>query len=114
MYDCTASDHGQSFFLGTVTNGFRDVKVLMRTTHPKLLTTPKRPKKKKKKQKVEWNKSPDVSDHQDPALKLRSMFDDLKRLQAAVTLAMKSNLTDRIIELLNFPVSPIYKLAIRD
>uniref|UniRef100_A0A915L0F1 Uncharacterized protein n=1 Tax=Romanomermis culicivorax TaxID=13658 RepID=A0A915L0F1_ROMCU len=35
-------------------------------------------------------------------------------LQAAVTLAMKSNLTDRIIELLNFPVSPIYKLAIRD
>uniref|UniRef100_A0A915IQY7 Uncharacterized protein n=1 Tax=Romanomermis culicivorax TaxID=13658 RepID=A0A915IQY7_ROMCU len=27
---------------------------------------------------------------------------------------MKSNLTDRIIELLNFPVSPMYKLAIRD
>uniref|UniRef100_A0A915L929 Uncharacterized protein n=1 Tax=Romanomermis culicivorax TaxID=13658 RepID=A0A915L929_ROMCU len=42
------------------------------------------------------------------------MFDDPKRLQAAVTSAMKSNLTERIIELLNFPVSPIYKLAIRD
>uniref|UniRef100_A0A915JAW8 Uncharacterized protein n=1 Tax=Romanomermis culicivorax TaxID=13658 RepID=A0A915JAW8_ROMCU len=42
------------------------------------------------------------------------MFDDPKRLQAAITLAMKSNLTDRIIKLLNFPVSPIYKLAIWD
>uniref|UniRef100_A0A915KN59 Uncharacterized protein n=1 Tax=Romanomermis culicivorax TaxID=13658 RepID=A0A915KN59_ROMCU len=27
---------------------------------------------------------------------------------------MKSNLSDRLIELLNFPVSPMYKLAIRD
>uniref|UniRef100_A0A915IY32 Uncharacterized protein n=1 Tax=Romanomermis culicivorax TaxID=13658 RepID=A0A915IY32_ROMCU len=27
---------------------------------------------------------------------------------------MKSNLTNRIIELLNFPVLPMYKLAIRD
>uniref|UniRef100_A0A915JAD6 Uncharacterized protein n=1 Tax=Romanomermis culicivorax TaxID=13658 RepID=A0A915JAD6_ROMCU len=27
---------------------------------------------------------------------------------------MKSNLTHRLINLLNFPVSPIYKLAIRD
>uniref|UniRef100_A0A915JJN7 Uncharacterized protein n=1 Tax=Romanomermis culicivorax TaxID=13658 RepID=A0A915JJN7_ROMCU len=28
--------------------------------------------------------------------------------------AMKSNLTDRLIKLLNFLVSPMYKLAIRD
>uniref|UniRef100_A0A915HMB5 Uncharacterized protein n=1 Tax=Romanomermis culicivorax TaxID=13658 RepID=A0A915HMB5_ROMCU len=109
MFDCTASDHGRSFCLGTVTKGFRDIKVLTRTTHPKLLTAPKapkkkkkKPKKKKKKQKDEWNKSPDVSDDEDPAL--RSIFDDPKHLQAAVTSAMKSNLTDRIIELLNFPV----------
>uniref|UniRef100_A0A915K5V3 Uncharacterized protein n=1 Tax=Romanomermis culicivorax TaxID=13658 RepID=A0A915K5V3_ROMCU len=37
-----------------VPNGFRSVKVLMRTMHPKLLTTLKVPKKKKKKQKDEW------------------------------------------------------------
>uniref|UniRef100_A0A915JA68 Uncharacterized protein n=1 Tax=Romanomermis culicivorax TaxID=13658 RepID=A0A915JA68_ROMCU len=42
------------------------------------------------------------------------MFDNPKCLQAAVTSAMKSGLTDRLIELLNFPVSPMYKLAIRD
>uniref|UniRef100_A0A915ILQ7 Uncharacterized protein n=1 Tax=Romanomermis culicivorax TaxID=13658 RepID=A0A915ILQ7_ROMCU len=43
------------------------------------------------------------------------MFDNpKKRLQAAITSATKSNLTHQIIELLNFPVSPIYKLAIRD
>uniref|UniRef100_A0A915IQL8 Uncharacterized protein n=1 Tax=Romanomermis culicivorax TaxID=13658 RepID=A0A915IQL8_ROMCU len=60
----------------TVTNSFRDIKVLRRRTHPKQLTTPKAPKKKKKKQKDEWNKSPDVSDNEDPALKWRSMFDD--------------------------------------
>uniref|UniRef100_A0A915J8G6 Uncharacterized protein n=1 Tax=Romanomermis culicivorax TaxID=13658 RepID=A0A915J8G6_ROMCU len=42
------------------------------------------------------------------------MFDDPKRLQAAITSAMKNGLTDRLIELLNFLVSPMYKLAIRD
>uniref|UniRef100_A0A915L1J2 Uncharacterized protein n=1 Tax=Romanomermis culicivorax TaxID=13658 RepID=A0A915L1J2_ROMCU len=114
MYDCTSSDHCQSFCLGMVTNGFGSVKVLTRTTHPKLLTNPKVPKKKKKKQKDEWNKSPDVSDDEDLALHPRSVFQDPKCLQAAITSAMKSNLTDRIIELLNFPVSPKYKLAIRD
>uniref|UniRef100_A0A915HK58 Uncharacterized protein n=1 Tax=Romanomermis culicivorax TaxID=13658 RepID=A0A915HK58_ROMCU len=51
--DCTSSDHGRSFCLGTVPNGFRSIKVLTRTTHPKLLTAPKVPKKKKKKQKDE-------------------------------------------------------------
>uniref|UniRef100_A0A915JG11 Uncharacterized protein n=1 Tax=Romanomermis culicivorax TaxID=13658 RepID=A0A915JG11_ROMCU len=81
---------------------------------PKLLPVPKVLKKKKKKQKDKWNKSPDLSDDEDPALQPRSIFDDPKRLQAAVTLAMKSNLSDRLIKLLNFPVSPMYKLAIRD
>uniref|UniRef100_A0A915IY74 Uncharacterized protein n=1 Tax=Romanomermis culicivorax TaxID=13658 RepID=A0A915IY74_ROMCU len=71
MYDCTSSDHGRSFCLGTVPNGFRSIKVLTRTTHPKLLTAPKVPKKKKKKQKDEWNKSLDVSDNEDPALQLQ-------------------------------------------
>uniref|UniRef100_A0A915ISF7 Uncharacterized protein n=1 Tax=Romanomermis culicivorax TaxID=13658 RepID=A0A915ISF7_ROMCU len=42
------------------------------------------------------------------------MFEDPKRLQAAVTSAMKSGLTDRLIELLNFPVLPMYKLASHD
>uniref|UniRef100_A0A915II35 Uncharacterized protein n=1 Tax=Romanomermis culicivorax TaxID=13658 RepID=A0A915II35_ROMCU len=51
MYDCTSSEHSQSFCLGTQPNGFQDIKTLMRTTHPKLLTTPKVPEKKKKKQK---------------------------------------------------------------
>uniref|UniRef100_A0A915KV79 Uncharacterized protein n=1 Tax=Romanomermis culicivorax TaxID=13658 RepID=A0A915KV79_ROMCU len=72
MYDCTSSNHGWSFCLGMVPNGFGDVNVLMRTTHPKLLTAPKVPKKKKKKQKDEWNKLMDVSNDQDPALQLRS------------------------------------------
>uniref|UniRef100_A0A915JA59 Uncharacterized protein n=1 Tax=Romanomermis culicivorax TaxID=13658 RepID=A0A915JA59_ROMCU len=99
---------------GTVTNGFGDVKVLTCMTHPKLLTAPKAPKKKKKKQKDERNKSLEVSDDEDPALQPRSIFDHPKRLQAAVTSAMKTNLTDWIIELLNFPISSIYKLAIRD
>uniref|UniRef100_A0A915HDL6 Uncharacterized protein n=1 Tax=Romanomermis culicivorax TaxID=13658 RepID=A0A915HDL6_ROMCU len=90
-------------------NGFHNV---TSTTHPKLLTAPKVPKKKRKKQKDEWNKSPDVSDDEDLALQPRSVFDNPKRLQAAVTLATKSNLTDWIIELLNFPVSLMYKLAI--
>uniref|UniRef100_A0A915IXL8 Uncharacterized protein n=1 Tax=Romanomermis culicivorax TaxID=13658 RepID=A0A915IXL8_ROMCU len=48
MYDCTSSDHGRSFCLGTVPNSFRSVKVLMRTTHPKLLTTPKSAKEQEK------------------------------------------------------------------
>uniref|UniRef100_A0A915HTU5 Uncharacterized protein n=1 Tax=Romanomermis culicivorax TaxID=13658 RepID=A0A915HTU5_ROMCU len=84
----------------------------MHTTHPKLLTTPKVPKKKKKKQKDEWNKLLEVSDDEDRAIQPRSLFNDPKRLQAAIILAMKSGLMDRLIELLNFPVSPMYKLAI--
>uniref|UniRef100_A0A915IXM8 Uncharacterized protein n=1 Tax=Romanomermis culicivorax TaxID=13658 RepID=A0A915IXM8_ROMCU len=108
MCDCTSSDHGPSFCLGTVPNSFPSVKVLTPAHCPKV------PKKKKKKQKDEWNTSPDVSDDEDRALQPRSVFDDAKCLQAAVTWAMKSNLTDGIIELLNFPVSPIYKLAIQD
>uniref|UniRef100_A0A915JRH3 Uncharacterized protein n=1 Tax=Romanomermis culicivorax TaxID=13658 RepID=A0A915JRH3_ROMCU len=114
MLDCTSSDHSRSFCLGTVPNGFPSPKVLMLTMHLKLLTAPKVPKKKKKKQKDEWNKSPDVSDDEDPAVHPQSLFDDWKRLQAAVTSAMKSRLMDGLIKLLNFPVSPIYKLAIRD
>uniref|UniRef100_A0A915L0X9 Uncharacterized protein n=1 Tax=Romanomermis culicivorax TaxID=13658 RepID=A0A915L0X9_ROMCU len=70
MYNCTSSDYSQSFCLGTVPKGFREVKVLTCMTHLKLLTAPKVPKKKKKKQKDEWNKSPDVSDDEDPALKV--------------------------------------------
>uniref|UniRef100_A0A915III6 Uncharacterized protein n=1 Tax=Romanomermis culicivorax TaxID=13658 RepID=A0A915III6_ROMCU len=84
----------------------------MLMTHPKLLPTPKVPKKKKKKQKDEWNKSPKVSDNKDLAIQRRSLFNDPKRLQAAITLTMKSGLTDWLIKLLNFRVSPIYKLAI--
>uniref|UniRef100_A0A915KUL1 Uncharacterized protein n=1 Tax=Romanomermis culicivorax TaxID=13658 RepID=A0A915KUL1_ROMCU len=99
---------------GTVPNGFHSLKVLRRTIHPKLLTALKVPKKKKKKQKDERNKSLDVSDNEDLALQPQSIFDDLERLQAAITSAMKSNLLDRLIELLNFPVSPMYKFAIRD
>uniref|UniRef100_A0A915KWV3 Uncharacterized protein n=1 Tax=Romanomermis culicivorax TaxID=13658 RepID=A0A915KWV3_ROMCU len=114
MFDCTSSDHGRSFCLGTVPNGYPSIKVLTGTTHPKLLTAPKVPKKKKKKHQDEWNKSTDVSDNKDRALQPRSIFDDPKHLQAAVTSAMKSNLTDQLIELLNFPVSPMYKLATRD
>uniref|UniRef100_A0A915I1P0 Uncharacterized protein n=1 Tax=Romanomermis culicivorax TaxID=13658 RepID=A0A915I1P0_ROMCU len=81
---------------------------------PALFTTPKVLKKKKEKQKEGWNKSPDISDHEDLALQPRSLFDDPKHLQAAVTSAMKSGLMDCLIELLNFPVSPLYKLAIQD
>uniref|UniRef100_A0A915J238 Uncharacterized protein n=1 Tax=Romanomermis culicivorax TaxID=13658 RepID=A0A915J238_ROMCU len=114
MYHCTSSDHGRSFCLGTVPNGFHNVKVLMPTTHPKLLTAPKVPKKKKKKQKDERNKSPDVSEDKDQALQPGLIFDDPKRLQADVTSAMKSNLMDRLIELLNFSVWFMYKLAIHD
>uniref|UniRef100_A0A915KJH4 Uncharacterized protein n=1 Tax=Romanomermis culicivorax TaxID=13658 RepID=A0A915KJH4_ROMCU len=112
MFDCTSSNHGWSFCLGMVPNGFRSIKVLTGMTHLKLLSAPKVPEKKKKKQKDEWNKLPDVSDDEDPALQPRSLFDDPKCLQAAVTSAMKSRLMDHLIELLNFPVSPIYKLAI--
>uniref|UniRef100_A0A915HWW5 Uncharacterized protein n=1 Tax=Romanomermis culicivorax TaxID=13658 RepID=A0A915HWW5_ROMCU len=67
-----------------------------------------------KKQKDKWNKSPEVSDNEDPSLQPRSMFDNPKRLQAAVTWAMKSEVTHRLLELLNFPVSPTFKLAICD
>uniref|UniRef100_A0A915I0R0 Uncharacterized protein n=1 Tax=Romanomermis culicivorax TaxID=13658 RepID=A0A915I0R0_ROMCU len=94
MFDCTSSDQGQSFCLGSVPNGFQSVKVLRYTTHPKLLTVPKAPKKKKKKQKDEWNKSPEVSDDEDPALQPRLLFDDPKHLQAAITSAVKSRLMD--------------------
>uniref|UniRef100_A0A915HK35 Uncharacterized protein n=1 Tax=Romanomermis culicivorax TaxID=13658 RepID=A0A915HK35_ROMCU len=55
-----------------------------------------------------------VSDDEDPALEPQSIFHHAKCLQAAVTSAVKSNLTDWIIELLNFPVSRMYKLAIQD
>uniref|UniRef100_A0A915IKA9 Uncharacterized protein n=1 Tax=Romanomermis culicivorax TaxID=13658 RepID=A0A915IKA9_ROMCU len=93
-------------------NSFRHIKPLTGTTYPKVLTAPKVPKKKKKKQKDEWNKSPEVSDEEDPSLQPKSIFDNLKCLQAAVTLAMKSEITHWLMKLLNFPVSPIYKLAI--
>uniref|UniRef100_A0A915JZX1 Uncharacterized protein n=1 Tax=Romanomermis culicivorax TaxID=13658 RepID=A0A915JZX1_ROMCU len=53
MYDYASSDHSRSFCLGRQPNGFRKIKSLMRTTHPKVLTAPKVPKKKKKKQKDE-------------------------------------------------------------
>uniref|UniRef100_A0A915HQ77 Uncharacterized protein n=1 Tax=Romanomermis culicivorax TaxID=13658 RepID=A0A915HQ77_ROMCU len=98
----------------TVPNSFRSIKVLTRMTHPKLLTTQKVPEKKNKKQKDKWNKSPDVSDDEDLALQPQSLFDDPKCLQAALTWAMKSRITDHLIELLNFLVSPLYKLAIRN
>uniref|UniRef100_A0A915IRA4 Uncharacterized protein n=1 Tax=Romanomermis culicivorax TaxID=13658 RepID=A0A915IRA4_ROMCU len=68
MYDCTSSNHGQSYCLAMVPNTFRSVKVLTCTTHRKLLTAPKVPKKKKKKQKDEWIESLDVSDDEDLAL----------------------------------------------
>uniref|UniRef100_A0A915HIH9 Uncharacterized protein n=1 Tax=Romanomermis culicivorax TaxID=13658 RepID=A0A915HIH9_ROMCU len=110
----TLSDHGRSFCLGMQPNGFCDVKTLMPTTHPKVLTAPKVRKKKKKKQKDEWNKLPEVSDDEDPSLQPKSIFDDPRRLQAAITSAMKSGLIHRLIKLLGFPVLPIYKLAIRD
>uniref|UniRef100_A0A915K4Q7 Uncharacterized protein n=1 Tax=Romanomermis culicivorax TaxID=13658 RepID=A0A915K4Q7_ROMCU len=114
MYNCTSSGHGRSFCLGTQPNSFRDMKTLMRTTHLKLLTTPKMPKKKKKKQKEEWNKSPDISNDEDPSLQLKKLYDDATHLQAAIASAMKNGLTHRLIELLEFPVSPIYKLAVHD
>uniref|UniRef100_A0A915HRJ1 Uncharacterized protein n=1 Tax=Romanomermis culicivorax TaxID=13658 RepID=A0A915HRJ1_ROMCU len=94
-------------------NDFRDLKTLMRTMHPKVLTALKALKKKKKK-KDEWNKSPEVSDDEDPSLQPELLYYDAKCLQAAVASAMKSSLTHRPIELLGFPVSPIYELAIHD
>uniref|UniRef100_A0A915IBC4 Uncharacterized protein n=1 Tax=Romanomermis culicivorax TaxID=13658 RepID=A0A915IBC4_ROMCU len=60
LFDFTSSDQGQSFCSGMVPNGFHNPKILTRTMHPKLLTTPKAPKKKKKKQIDEWNKSPET------------------------------------------------------
>uniref|UniRef100_A0A915I4X5 Uncharacterized protein n=1 Tax=Romanomermis culicivorax TaxID=13658 RepID=A0A915I4X5_ROMCU len=62
---------------------------LTHTTHQKVLTAPKVPKKKKK-QKDERNKSLEVSDDEDLCLQPKSLFEDPKRLQAAITLAMKS------------------------
>uniref|UniRef100_A0A915JEC4 Uncharacterized protein n=1 Tax=Romanomermis culicivorax TaxID=13658 RepID=A0A915JEC4_ROMCU len=113
MFNCISSDHSRSFCSGTQPNGFHDVKTLTHTMHPKLLTAP-RVLKKKKKQKDEWNKSPKVSDDKDPSLQPRSMFDNPKCLQAALTSAMKSELTHRLLELLNFLVLRMYKLAIHD
>uniref|UniRef100_A0A915I9P1 Uncharacterized protein n=1 Tax=Romanomermis culicivorax TaxID=13658 RepID=A0A915I9P1_ROMCU len=104
MFDCTSPDHRWSFCLGTQPNCFHDVKSLTPTTHPKVLTASKVPKKRKKKQKDEWNKLPEMSDDEDPSLQPKSIFDDPKRLQAAVTSAMKGGLTHQLIELLNFPV----------
>uniref|UniRef100_A0A915IJV3 Uncharacterized protein n=1 Tax=Romanomermis culicivorax TaxID=13658 RepID=A0A915IJV3_ROMCU len=96
MLDCTLSDHGRSFCLGMVPNSFHNPKILTQT-HPKHLTAPIAPKKKKKKkQKEEWNKSPEVSDDEDPSLQPKSLFEDPKRLQTAITSAMKSGLRDRL------------------
>uniref|UniRef100_A0A915HNQ6 Uncharacterized protein n=1 Tax=Romanomermis culicivorax TaxID=13658 RepID=A0A915HNQ6_ROMCU len=90
------------------------MKTLTWTTHPKLLTAPKIPKKKKKKQKEEWNKSPDISDDEDLSLQPKKLNDDAQCLQAVFASAMKSALTHWFIDLLSFPVSPIYKLAVHD
>uniref|UniRef100_A0A915LBE6 Integrase zinc-binding domain-containing protein n=1 Tax=Romanomermis culicivorax TaxID=13658 RepID=A0A915LBE6_ROMCU len=112
MFHCILSDHGRSFCLGTQPNSFGHIKTLTSTMHPKLLIAKKVQKKKKKKQKDEWNKLLEVSDDEDWSLQPRSMFDDPKRLQAVVTSAMKSELTHRILESLNFPMLPMYKVAI--
>uniref|UniRef100_A0A915IS75 Uncharacterized protein n=1 Tax=Romanomermis culicivorax TaxID=13658 RepID=A0A915IS75_ROMCU len=86
----------------------------MRRTHPKVLTAQKVTKKKKKKQKDEWNQLLEVSDKEDPSLQPKSIFDDPKCLQAAITLAMKNGIRHRLIESLNCQVRPMYKLAIHD
>uniref|UniRef100_A0A915L8Z8 Uncharacterized protein n=1 Tax=Romanomermis culicivorax TaxID=13658 RepID=A0A915L8Z8_ROMCU len=114
MFDCASSNHGRSFCLGTQPNCFPNFKPLRCMTHPKVLTTQKVPKKKKKKQKDEWNKSLEVSDDEDWSLQQKWMFDDLKRLQTAVTSAMKGRLMHGLIKLLNFLVLPMYKLAIHN
>uniref|UniRef100_A0A915IJX9 Uncharacterized protein n=1 Tax=Romanomermis culicivorax TaxID=13658 RepID=A0A915IJX9_ROMCU len=93
MLDCTSSDHGQSFFR----NGAQQFS---------------------KRQSIDAYNTPEAPHHpekdKDLALQPRSMFDDPKRLQAAISSAMKNGLTNRLIEFLNFPVWPIYELAIRD
>uniref|UniRef100_A0A915JPZ6 Uncharacterized protein n=1 Tax=Romanomermis culicivorax TaxID=13658 RepID=A0A915JPZ6_ROMCU len=83
------------------------MKTLTGTTHLELLTALKALKKKKK-QKDKWNKSSDVSDKEDPSLQPKKLYDDSKRLQAAVALAMKSGLMLRLIKLLSFLISPFY------
>uniref|UniRef100_A0A915KLY7 Uncharacterized protein n=1 Tax=Romanomermis culicivorax TaxID=13658 RepID=A0A915KLY7_ROMCU len=65
----------------------------------------------KKKQKDEWNKSPDVSDDKDPLLQPKKLYDNPKRLQAVLALAMKSSVMHRLIELLIFSLSLIYKFT---
>uniref|UniRef100_A0A915I4H3 Testicular haploid expressed protein n=1 Tax=Romanomermis culicivorax TaxID=13658 RepID=A0A915I4H3_ROMCU len=90
---------------GTQPKGFRDIKTLTHPMHPKVLTTPKVPKMKKKKQKDEWHKSPEVSNDEDPSLQPKSLYDDPKCLQAAVTSAMKSRLTHSS-NYLAFPICP--------
>uniref|UniRef100_A0A915IYD6 Uncharacterized protein n=1 Tax=Romanomermis culicivorax TaxID=13658 RepID=A0A915IYD6_ROMCU len=107
MYDCTSSNHGPSFCLGTQVNNFGNTQMLTPTTHPKLLTIPKTPKKKKKKQKNEWNQSTTVL-----SLLQKKVYDDPKRLQAAIPSDMKRGLMTCINNLLGFPVSPIYKLEV--
>uniref|UniRef100_A0A915JAN0 Uncharacterized protein n=1 Tax=Romanomermis culicivorax TaxID=13658 RepID=A0A915JAN0_ROMCU len=54
--------------------------------------TAKVPQNKKKKQKDKWNKSPDVSNDEDPVLEPKKVYDNPKCLQAAVASAMKSGL----------------------
>uniref|UniRef100_A0A915HZH5 Uncharacterized protein n=1 Tax=Romanomermis culicivorax TaxID=13658 RepID=A0A915HZH5_ROMCU len=83
----------------------------MCTTQLKLLTIHKTLKKKKK-QKDEWDKSPEVSNDEDPLLQPKKVYDVSKRLHAAIASAMKSHLMHRINDLLGFPVSLIYKLEV--
>uniref|UniRef100_A0A915I028 Uncharacterized protein n=1 Tax=Romanomermis culicivorax TaxID=13658 RepID=A0A915I028_ROMCU len=82
------------------------------TTDQKLLTILKIPKKKMEKQKDEWNKSPDVSDDEDPWLQSKKVYKNLKRLQAAIASAIKSGIMHHLTDLLSFPLSPIYKLEV--
>uniref|UniRef100_A0A915JVT1 Uncharacterized protein n=1 Tax=Romanomermis culicivorax TaxID=13658 RepID=A0A915JVT1_ROMCU len=70
-------------------------------------------KKKKKKQKEQWNKLPDVFDDEDSSLKSKKVYEDPKRLQAAIASAMKNSLMQRLTNLLSFHMSLIYKLELR-
>uniref|UniRef100_A0A915J0S0 Uncharacterized protein n=1 Tax=Romanomermis culicivorax TaxID=13658 RepID=A0A915J0S0_ROMCU len=81
-------------------------------THLKLLTVPKTPKKKKKKQIDEWNKSPDVSDDEDPSLQPKKAYKIPKCVPAALASAMKSSLMQCLTDLFGFPMSLIYKLEV--
>uniref|UniRef100_A0A915KUR8 Integrase zinc-binding domain-containing protein n=1 Tax=Romanomermis culicivorax TaxID=13658 RepID=A0A915KUR8_ROMCU len=109
---CGQSDPFQGIS-STQVNGSQDIKTLTRTTRPKILTIPKALKKKKKKSKEEWNQSPSVSNDGDLVLLPEKVYDDLKRLPAAIASAMKSGLMVRLINLPGFPVSSIYKLEVQ-